>query len=82
MAMGEVCPFTLTNEPQRTYHLRRLRYPRIAALAFSAAAVIASFADLAPDTTSLTPIMKTSRMDLDCGWKRIALARSDRKSVV
>jgi phosphoglycerate-specific signal transduction histidine kinase len=48
----------------------RLCYPRIAALAFSAAAIIASFADLAPDTTSFTPIMKTSWMGLDCGWKR------------
>src|ERR1700748_3437681 len=36
---------------------------------------MASFADLAPDTTSLTPIMKTSWIGLDCGWKRIALAR-------
>src|SRR6266700_2458302 len=46
------------------------------ALAFSAAAVIAAFADFVPETTSLTPIMKASRMGLDCGWKRIALARS------
>src|SRR6266436_7448251 len=51
-------------------------YPRIAALAFSAAAVIAFFADFAPETTSLTPIMKASWMGLDCGWKRIAFARS------
>src|SRR2546429_3313192 len=58
--------------PRRT----RSRYPRIAALAFSAAAVIASFADFAPETTSLTPIMKASWMGLDFGWKRIALARS------
>src|SRR5258708_37492570 len=56
--------------------LGRLRYPRTAALAFSAAAVIALFADFAPETTSLTPIMKASWMGLDCGWKRIALARS------
>src|SRR5438128_2100336 len=46
------------------------------ALALSAAAVIAAFADFVPETTSLTPIMKASRMGLDCGWKRIALARS------
>src|ERR1700757_3281624 len=51
-------------------------YPRIAALAFSAAAVIATFAGFSPETTSLTPIMNASRMVLDCGWKRIALARS------
>src|SRR4051812_39746813 len=51
-------------------------YPRIAALAFAAAAVIASFAGLAPETTSFTPIMKASMIGLDCGWKRIALARS------
>src|SRR5258708_2037523 len=56
--------------------LGRLRYPRIAALAFSAAVVIALFADFAPETTSLTPIMKASWIGLDCGWKRIALARS------
>src|SRR5260370_35036793 len=55
---------------------RQLRYPRIAALAFSAAVVIALFADFAPVATSLTPIMKASWMGLDCGWKRIALARS------
>src|SRR5882724_1247434 len=54
----------------------RLLYRRIAALAFSAAAVIAFFADFAPETTSLTPIMKASWMGLDCGWKKIALARS------
>src|SRR3977135_1055823 len=52
------------------------RYPRIAALAFSAAAVIALFAGFAPETTSLTPIMKASWMGRDCGWNRIALARS------
>ena len=34
------------------------------------------FPDFDPETTSLTPIMKASRMGLDCGWKRIALARS------
>jgi signal transduction histidine kinase len=39
-------------------------YPRIAALAFSAAAVIAFFADFVPETTSLAPIMKASRLDL------------------
>src|SRR5258705_4267092 len=55
---------------------RQLCYPRMAALAFSAAAVIALFADFAPETASLTPIMKASWMGLDCGWKRIALARS------
>ena len=47
--------------------LGRLRYPRITALAFSAAAVIAAFADFAPETTSLTPIMKASWIGLDCG---------------
>src|SRR5689334_18181588 len=57
-------------------HLGRPRYPRIAALAFSAAAVIAVFAGFAPETTSFTPIMNASRMSLDCGWKRIAFARS------
>src|SRR6266849_7160258 len=46
------------------------------ALAFSAAAVIAAFADFVPETTSITPIMKASRIGLECGWKRIALARS------
>src|SRR5271169_4842741 len=55
---------------------RTARYPRITALAFSAAAVIAIFAGFAPEITSFTPIMKASRMDLDCGWNRIALARS------
>src|SRR6478735_2898872 len=52
------------------------RYPRIAALALSAAPVIASLADFAPLTTSFTPIMKASRISLERGWKRIALARS------
>ena len=47
--------------------LGRLRYPRIAALAFSAAVVIAFFADFAPVTTSFTPIMKASWIGLDCG---------------
>src|ERR1700676_3666995 len=56
--------------------LHYLHYPRIAALALSAAVVIASFADFAPETTSLTPIMKASWMGLDCGWNRIAFARS------
>src|SRR5246127_648856 len=51
-------------------------YPRIAALALSAAAGMTAFAGFAPEITSLTPIMKASRMVLDCGWKRIALARS------
>ena len=41
--------------------LGRLRYPRITALAFSAAAVIALFADFAPETTSLTPIIEAFR---------------------
>ena len=45
----------------------RHRYPRIAALAFAAASVIALFADFSPETTSLTPIMKASWMGLDCG---------------
>lgn len=35
-------------------------YRRIAALAFRAAAIIALFADFAPETTSFTPIMKAS----------------------
>src|SRR5579883_126774 len=51
-------------------------YPRIAALALSAAAVITTFAGFAPEIASLTPIMKASRMIRDLGWKRIALARS------
>src|SRR6202795_4267529 len=46
------------------------------ALAFSAAAVIAAFAEFVPEPTSLSPIMKASWMGLDCGWKRIAFARS------
>src|SRR5579872_3074901 len=54
----------------------RCRYPRIAALARSAAAVMTTFAGLVPEITSLTPIMKASRMVLDSGWNRIALARS------
>src|SRR4029450_11349663 len=58
------------------FHLGRLRYPRIAALAFAAALVIAIFAGLAPETTAFTPIMKASRMDRESGWKRNALARS------
>src|SRR6266511_4874099 len=63
--------------PSATHQGRaRLCYPRIAALAFSAALVIAIFAGFAPVTTSFTPIMKASRIGLECGWKRIALARS------
>ena len=42
-------------------------------MAFSAAVVIALFADFAPVTTSLTPIMKASWMGLDCGDKSIEL---------
>ena len=45
----------------------RICYPRIAALAFAAALVIAIFAGLAPETTSFTPIMKASRMGLESG---------------
>src|SRR4051812_21806640 len=55
---------------------RPVHYPRIAAFAFRAAAVIGFFADFAPETTSLTPIMKASWTGLDWGWKKIALARS------
>jgi hypothetical protein len=42
-------------------------HPRIAALAFSAAFVIAIFAGFAPVTTSFTPIMNASRIGLDTG---------------
>src|SRR5580704_416332 len=46
---------------------RPVTYPRIAALALTAASVIASLADLVPETTSLTPIMNASCIALDCG---------------
>src|ERR1700751_2249213 len=62
--------------PLQVYSIRKFHYPRITALAFSAAAAITLFADFAPETTSLTPIMKASWIGLDCGWKRIAFARS------
>src|SRR5260221_3371990 len=66
----------MTSTALRRLSLLLLVYPRIAALAFLAAAVIASCADFVPATTSLTPIMNASGIALDCGWKRIALARA------
>src|SRR5207253_10038448 len=74
---GSNPPYDLLLQETRLADRReRLRYSWIVALVFSAALVIAIFADCAPENTSLTPIIKASRMGLDCGWKRIALSRS------